>query len=337
MRVVVVDAHASSGRALLEAMAQHKFIDHVVSVGGSSRSITHSDLDIEISVPERGDDFSEAFRYADAVVYAGGHLNWFSGCDDGLPSKLEDVCRGVASAGVHAFVCGLSVGAYSPAPMDQPVSESWPTLGTPGSRLSLQLSQAERVIGTFQEESPIVRVVSLRMAPVVGPVDSTPPSLFERWGAPALGRYLLGQLINGTHGRIIPDLGTHMFQATYVADMADALCRAVTESVVGPYNIAGQPFTSRQLAESLSARTVAMSLQNFDRAFRLTRGLGLHSMDKEAIDLALHCPLVETSHARDDLGWAPHHEIGSVLKSFANRLSDERHSSRFREKERTSI
>jgi nucleoside-diphosphate-sugar epimerase len=325
MRVVVVDAVASSGRSLLEALAQHRYIDHVISVGNPSRSTVKADLDVEVANSNGTTEWAGIFRNADAVVYAGPAFNWFNRrASVDLLARLEAVCRGVATAGIHNFVCGLSVGAYAPAPMGESVREDWPTSGMPGSRLSHQLSQAERIIQRFHEEHSVIRTVSLRMAPVVGPVDSAPPSIFERWGAPVVGRYLLGHLLDRSHRPVIPDVGPRMFQVVHVADMADAFCRSVTESVIGPYNIAGQPFTSRHLAESVSARTLPMAPQGLLRVFRLARGLGFHSMEPESCDLALRCPVVETSHAREELGWTPRHDMATVLESFADVLSSER-------------
>jgi hypothetical protein len=48
MRVVVVDAVASSGRILLEALAQHRYIDHVISVGDPSLALATSGLRVEV-------------------------------------------------------------------------------------------------------------------------------------------------------------------------------------------------------------------------------------------------------------------------------------------------
>ena len=162
------------------------------------------------------------------------------------------------------------------------------------------------------------------MAPVVGPVDSAAPSIFERWGAAVVGRYLLGHFLDRTHRPILPDLGSRMFQVVHVADMADAFCRSVTESVIGPYNIAGQPFTSRHLAESVSARTLPMSPQGLSRVFRLARGLGLHSMEPESS--ISHCAVLSSTRPmrREELGWTPRHDMATVLESFADVLSAER-------------
>jgi len=325
MRVVVVDAFASSGRSLLEALAQHPYIDQVISVGDPSLALAKTELHVDFVKPRSTEEFRKLFQNADAVVYAGQAFNWFNRrASVDILARLEAVCRGLATAGIHNFVCGLSVGAYAPAPMGVSVREDWPTSGVPGSHLSHRLSQAERLIQRFHEEHPVIRTVSLRMAPVVGPVDSAAPSIFERWGAAVVGRYLLGHLLDRTHRPVLPDVGSHMFQVVHVADMADAFCRSVTESVIGPYNIAGQPFTSRHLAESVSARTLPMSPLGLSRVFRLARGLGLHSMEPQSFDLALRCPVVDTSHAREELGWTPRHDMATVLESFADVLSAER-------------
>ena len=156
MRVVVVDAVASSGRSLLEALAQHRYIDHVISVGDPSRwpllrrSCTSRSLN-----PEAPTEFPRLFQNADAVVYAGQAFNWFNRrASVDILARLEAVCRGLATAGVPNFVCGLSVGAYAPAPMGVSVREDWPTSGIPGSHLSHRLSQAERTHSEVPRRAP---------------------------------------------------------------------------------------------------------------------------------------------------------------------------------------
>jgi nucleoside-diphosphate-sugar epimerase len=67
-----------------------------------------------------------------------------------------------------------------------------------------------------------------------------------------------------------------------------------------------------------------MSPQGVSRVFRLARGLGLHSMEPQSFDLALRCPFVDTSRAREELGWTPRHDMATVLESFADVLLAER-------------
>lgn len=321
MRVVVVGTDGPVGRAILETLADDKWISHVVSLRRPRGAVSWRDsLDIEQPEVELTDDLAEWFRFADAVIYAGWPISCFgdSSQADHLP-MLENVCRGIVAADVHTFIYGSSVGVYSPAYGADAVGEDWATSGLRYSRLSQQMAQNEQFVEQFAASHPIVRVVSLRAAVTIAP--SEPPSPFERWGLAALGRKLVSAITTGAHIRLVPDTGQRLFQIVHERDLANAFCKALTGSVVGAFNIASEPFSSDLVVQSFDARGVPVSPSLCSQIFSLSRRLGLHSLDSGWLDIALKSPVLNTTRAAEELGWNSQYSAASVLEDLARTLT----------------
>ena len=156
---------------------------------------------------------------------------------------------------------------------------------------------------------------------IVTSVKSDPPSPFERWGFAALGRKLISAITTGAHIRLMPDMGPQSIQIVHVRDVATAFCKALTGSVVGPFNIASEPFTSNLVVQSFDARGVPMSPSLCSQIFSLSRRLGLHSMDSAWLDIALASPVLDTTRAEEELGWISQYSATSVLEDLARTLT----------------
>jgi UDP-glucose 4-epimerase len=323
VRVIVIDAVGSAGRAILETLAADKRIDHVVSLirpGGAFPLADHTE--VEWREVNLSGDLSMYFRFADAVVYAGWPVRCFGDFtpNDSL-QMLENVCRAVVAAGVHTFVYGSSVGVYSPAPRTDPVGEDWPTSGLPSSCLSQQIAQNEQFVMQFAASHEVIRAVCLRFATIISATTSEPPSPFERWGMVALGRKLVSTVTTGARAAMVPSLGSHLLQVVHVGDVASAFSSALTGSVVGPFNIASEPFTTKLVAQSFNARGVPMSPSLCSQIFSLFRRLRLHTMDPAWVDIALESPVLDQTRAVEELGWTSRHSAASALEELARTLA----------------
>jgi UDP-glucose 4-epimerase len=131
VRVVIVGATGNVGTSLLKALADEQVVQSVV---GIARRLPELEAPkVEWAIADIVDaDLVPLFRGADAVV----HLAWLiqPGRDRNLLWRVNvegssRVFRAVAEAGVPALIYASSVGAYSPAPKDRRVDESWPTGG----------------------------------------------------------------------------------------------------------------------------------------------------------------------------------------------------------------
>jgi UDP-glucose 4-epimerase len=311
MRVVVIGASGNVGTALLRALEAEPAVDEVVAVARRP--------------PERWDSAKTAWRSVDIVadplepVLAGAdaavHLAWLI-----QPSRDRAQTRGVnvggsrrvmaavAAAGVPALVYASSIGAYSPGPKDRRVQETWPTGGVPSSFYSRDKAEVERLLDAFEREQPAVRVVRLR-----------PGLIFQRGAASEIRRLFAGPFLPSrlVDPRWIPVVPRHprlRFQAVHADDVADAYRRAIVGDARGAFNVAAEPVLDGEaLGRLLNARAVPVPAPVLRGAAAAAFQLRLTPTPAGWVDMALAVPLMDTTRAREVLGWQPTRDAGGAL------------------------
>ncbi|PZG21380.1 NAD-dependent epimerase/dehydratase family protein [Nonomuraea aridisoli] len=319
MRVVVVGATGNVGTAVVRALAAD---DGVTSIVGVARRLPGWRVDrtdwrqADVATA----DLTRIFDGADAVV----HLAWLF-----QPTRSPAVTwranvlgsmrvfRAVAEAGVPSLVHASSVGAYSPAPKDQPVDESWPTHGWPGAAYGREKAYVERVLDVFEHDHPNVRVVRMR-----------PGFIFQRAAATEQRRLFGGPFVPGRMvrtGRVpfIPDIPGLRMQVLHADDAAQAYRLAVTGRARGAFNLAAEPVIGpNELAGLLGARTVRVP----ERMARAAMAAGWHLRLLPAapglLELVLRMPIMKTDRAREVLGWTPRHSSLQALRELFDGLHD---------------
>jgi nucleoside-diphosphate-sugar epimerase len=266
------------------------------------------------------DDLGPAFAGADVVV----HLAWLI-----QPSHRIDVLEATnvagskrvfdaaAGAGAGAVVYASSVGAYSPGPKDHRVDESWPTEGVGSSFYSRHKAATERLLDAFEQAHPDIRVVRLR-----------PALIFKREAASGIRRLFLGrllppQLLRPSLVPVVPRTDGLVFQAVHTVDVADAYRRAVVGDVRGPFNIAAEPVLDPdELGRILGARPVLVPPWALRMGAELSWRAHLQPTPPGWVDLALAAPVMDTSRARQELGWEPTHTAGDALRELLQGFGD---------------
>jgi UDP-glucose 4-epimerase len=311
MKVVVLGASGNAGVALLRALEAEPRVEDVVAVARrppadwSSSKTTWRALDIA------ADPLGPVVRGADVVV----HLAWLI-----QPARDVEQCRAVnvigsrrvmaavAEAGVPALVYASSVGAYSRGPKDRPVDESWPTGGVPTSFYSRHKVEVERLLDGFEIERPDIRVVRLR-----------PGLIFQRGAASEIRRLFAGPFLPSplVAPRWIPIVPRHprlRFQAVHADDVADAYRRAIVGNARGAFNIAAEPILDGQaLGRLLDAHPVRVPAAALRAGAAAAFHLRLTPTPPGWVDMALAVPLMDSSRAREVLGWQPRCDAGSAL------------------------
>jgi UDP-glucose 4-epimerase len=319
MRVVVVGATGNVGTSLLEALAEEPRVESVLGLARRRPQLELPKVEWAQADVSRS-NLLPHFRSADCVV----HLAWLI-----QPSRDLDRVRmtnvhgstrifeAVADAGVPSLVYASSVGAYSAGPKDRRVGESWPVDGIPTSFYSRQKAEVESILDHFERENADTRVVRLR-----------PGLIFKREMASEVRRLFAGpflptQLVRPGLVPFVPDISGLRFQAVHSRDVGDAYRLAIISEAQGAFNVAAEPVLDPpELARLLRARTIKVPAWAARAFAAATWRLRLQPTPPGWLDLALGVPLLDTTRAREKLGWEPRRSSGEALLELMGGIHD---------------
>lgn len=316
MRVVVIGATGNVGTSLVRALEDDPAVDSVVGLARRSPASDPEVAPVDITT----DELNRWFLGADAVV----HLAWAIQPSHDLNALWSvnvwgsrRVLRATAEAGVKTVIVASSVGAYSPGPKDRRVNEDWPTHGIPTSFYARHKAGVERMLDRFERELPEVRVVRLR-----------PGLTFKRDAATEIRRLFLGPLVPKLLVRpsllpVIPMPPELRLQGVHADDVANAYRLAVLGEARGAFNIAAEPVLDADvLSKTLGARPVRIPARAVHALAELTWRLHLQPTPSGWVDLALEVPLMDTSRAREELGWKPTIGADEALRELLVGMSE---------------
>jgi UDP-glucose 4-epimerase len=302
MRVVVTGASGNVGTSVLEALGRESKVKEIV---GIARRVP------EVEMPKVewvGADILEVelapfFEGADAVI----HLAWAiqPSRDEAVTERINvegsrRVFEAAAAAKAGALIYASSVGAYSPGPKERQVDESWPVEGIPTSFYSRHKAATEDLLDELEGRAPDLRIVRLR-----------PGLIFKSEAASEIRRLFAGPFLPGFLVRkqlvpLLPKVPRLRFQAVYSRDVGEAYRQAVVRDVSGAFNIAADPEIGiEELQEFFAARSFPLPAKALRTAADLSWKLRLQPSPPGWIDLALGVPMMDTSRAREELGWEP--------------------------------
>ena len=322
MRVAVTGATGNVGTAVVRALRAHPEIEQIVGI--ARRPPSAADGSVKwLALNILNDDLTSPFTGIDAVI----HLAWLI-----QPSRDRELLRAVnvtgsrrvfeaaVTAGVGAIVHASSVGVYSPGPKDRAVDESWPRRGVATSIYGQDKAAAEDELDEVEEANPQLRVVRMR-----------PGLIFQSEAATEIARYFLGPLVPMRLLRpglipVVPLPDEMRFQATHADDVGEAYALAAMRPVSGPFNIAADPVLDRdQLAGLLRARGVRVPTALLRAAARFTYAMRLQPTEPGWVDMAAAVPILDTTKARESLGWVPRYSsldaLSALFEGFSSRRS----------------
>ncbi len=310
MRILVTGATGNVGSRLLPQLLASP---DVTSVAGLARRLP-ADRDARVewtSVDLAEGDLAPLVRGADVVVHLAFLLQPAHDPDEMHRVNIVGTQRlidAVVAEGVPAFVQASSVGAYSPGPKSPRVTEDHPTQGISSSTYSRHKAQVERMLDVLEREHPERRVVRIR-----------PGIVLQGNAASALARYFLGPFVPQSLVRrsllpVVPKVDRLAIPAVHAEDAAKAFLLAATTPVTGAFNIAGEPVLDADtMAAALSARQLPLPAGLVRALVDVTWRLHLQPTDPGWVDLGRLTPLMDTTRAREVLGWTPTHSAADAL------------------------
>jgi UDP-glucose 4-epimerase len=302
MRVVVTGASGNVGTSVLEALGAEPKVKEVV---GIARRLPEVEM---LKVEWVGADVLEFnlapfFEGPDAVI----HLAWAiqPSRDEAVTKRINvegsrRVFEAAAAAKAGALIYASSVGAYSPGPKERQVDESWPVEGIPTSFYSRHKAATEDLLDELEGRAPDLRIVRLR-----------PGLIFKSEAASEIRRLFAGPFLPGFLVRkqlvpLLPKVPRLRFQAVHSRDVGEAYRQAVVRDVHGAFNIAADPEIGiEELREFFGARGFPLPAKALRAAADLSWKLRLQPSPPGWVDLALGVPMMDTTRAREELGWEP--------------------------------
>ena len=269
----------------------------------------------------------EAFADADVVVHLAflitGHASRRTTREINVDGTLN-AFRAAAAAGARRFVHASSVAAYGfHADNPDTISEDWPT--RPAARLfyAQEKAELESLLGAEARRHPGLALYLLRPPVVLGPNAVGAKDLLPGPLAP-LGRRLLGRprRLPLPVPLLVPR--TPM-QFVHEEDVGRALVLCIVGAgPPGAYNIAGDGVvTADEVAREFGALPIPLPAAPAQAAARALSRLPFLPPVAEWVEAASRPAIVDTSKAREQLGWRPRY---SGLEALRDTLRGDRPS-----------
>jgi nucleoside-diphosphate-sugar epimerase len=209
-----------------------------------------------------------------------------------------------------------SLGAYSPGPDRRRVDESWPTDGIATLAYSRHKVAAERLLDAHERDHP-GRPAVARLRPGLI-VQRDFGSALLRYGTPA---YLPAAVLR--HLPLLPVDRDLVVPLVHTDDVADAVARVLERRATGAFNLAADPPVTRDLvARVLRAQPVHLPRAVLRTAAALAWHARLQPLDPGWLDLAFAVPLLDTTRAREELGWSPSTPADTALAQVVAGMAD---------------
>jgi nucleoside-diphosphate-sugar epimerase len=307
--VVVTGASGNVGSGVLRALAERLPDAHVVGV--CRRPPSNGDIyervrwhSVDLASPSATAELAPVLRGADAVIHLALAVQPVRDEDYLYRANVlgtQSVLHAMLIAGVGRLVYASSLGVYAPG-ATAPVTESWPDTGQPTSIYSRHKVMVERLLDQFVDEHPGVAVARFRPTVVV-----------QRNAAWLIRNLYLGPLIPLAAMRalrrralpVVPLPKGLALQFVHADDVGLAVVTLLQHRAHGSYNIAADPLDGHAVAGLVGARPIDVDPRWMRRVISAASLIRVVAVTPGWYDVATNSPLMDTSKAHRELGWAP--------------------------------
>lgn len=318
MKVAVIGATGNLGTSVLRSLEGESSVESVLGVSRRLPGLSPAKVEWASADVTR-DDLTGLLRGLDAVIVLAWLVQPSRDRNKLWMTNVEGTMRAVraaSEAGVSNVLYASSIGAYSPGPKDRRVDESWPTGGVRGSYYAGQKAEVERRLDRFESENPEVRLVRMR-----------PGLVFKKEASQGIRRLFAGPFLPGflADPRLIgfiPDIENLRSQVVHSYDVGEAFRLAlVNEEARGAFNLAAEPpLDAGEIARVLGAKAVPFPASLARAGAEVSWRLRLQPVSPDWLDMSLNIPLMDTTRAREELGWEPKYSSGDALLDLMSGL-----------------
>jgi nucleoside-diphosphate-sugar epimerase len=304
--VVVTGASGNIGTAVLRQLLTDDRVGDVRAVARRPpRNIEASGLRW-FAADVAADDLGPIVDGADAVIHLAWQIQPSWDPEQMRRTNIDGSARvfEAAAQAQAAIIHASSIGAYGPGPKDAPVDERWPTTGHRHHPYSEHKAAVEEVLDRVEARFPSIRVVRLR-----------PALVLQAAAGQELRRYFLPRHLPGAVLRPgLVERAPVRFQVTHADDIAAAFVTAALGDATGAFNLGTDDIIGGKHVPMLRPVLRAVA----DVSWRLH----LQPVDPGWVDLIFRSPLVDSSRARDELGWVPVHTGHEALAEGLRAMAD---------------
>jgi nucleoside-diphosphate-sugar epimerase len=308
-RVVVTGASGNVGAGVLRALAAQ--LPDAEVIGVCRRPPTKGRIyegvrwhAVDLSSSSAATQLEPAMRGADAVIHLALAVQPVRDERYLYQANVlgtQAVLDAMASAGVQQLIYASSLGIYAPGAVE-PVTESWPDTGQATSIYSRHKVMAERLLDHFVLDHPDVAVARFR--PTVVVQRQAAWLIRSLYLGPFIPRAAL-KLLRRRLLPLVPLPAGIKLQFVHSDDVGDAVIRLMQRRARGSFNIAADVLDSRAIAALVGARPVEVNPHVVRRVVVGLSRARLIALTPGWFDVATNTPLMDTSKARDELGWHP--------------------------------
>lgn len=317
--VAITGATGIFGRALCARLQEDPAVDRIVGVarrpfdpaehGWTKMTFRSGDV-------LQPDQLDAAFEGADVVI----HLA-FTVLDRGMhPEQVRlvnvegsaNVFAAAVRAGARRLVYASSIAAYGSWPDNPvPIPESHPTRGTPGFYYAEHKAEVETFLDSFSATHTDIEVVRIRPCIVVG------PNSVDLFRGP-LPTPMVGMFLSRFLPMPFPDPGMAPLQFVHEDDVAEVFALATTRPrVSGAFNLAGGGhMEAADLARAIGGVRLPVPTGLARRLVDVAYRARISPTGSAWIDMAAYPVIVDTTRAREELGWVPKYDSRTALDAM---------------------